>query len=56
MLNELISQIFLRVYAVTPKGVAWGKELAVAFRARGHGRNFVHVHDDLEAALRHDEK
>jgi hypothetical protein len=56
MLNELVSQIFLRAYAVTPKGAAWGKELALAFSARGHRRDFVHVHEGFEAALRHDEK
>ena len=56
VLNELVSQIFLLVYAVTPKGAVSGKELALAFSARGHRRNFVHVHEDFEAALRHDEK
>jgi hypothetical protein len=56
MLNELVSQIFLRAYPVTPKGAARGKELALAFSARGHRRNLVRVHVDFEAALRHDEK
>jgi len=43
---ELVSQIFLRAYAVTPKGAAWGKELALAFGARSHGRNLVLVLQD----------
>jgi len=48
MLNELISEIFLGAYAVTAKGIVWGKELALAFSARGHRRNFVYVHEDFE--------
>jgi hypothetical protein len=51
---ELVSQIFLCTYRIEPKG-SRGKELKLAFSARSHRWNLVHVLQDDETALCHDE-
>jgi hypothetical protein len=44
---ELVSQILLCTYRIESKG-GWGKELDVAFSARSHGWNLVHVLQDKQ--------
>jgi hypothetical protein len=51
---ELVSQILLCAYRIEPKS-GRGKELALAFSARGHRWSLVHVPQDDETSLCHDE-
>jgi len=51
---ELVSQVFLCSYGIEPEA-GRGKKLELAFSARSHRWNLVHVLQDDETALCHDE-